>query len=148
MYTQEVINIGATPNDGAGDPLRVAFDKINNNFTSLFTTFVNSTTSYTTGDSSGQIIFETPASTFTQGQFYIQTIDEGTPDSQSIILTAQINNTLDDVKFAGYGTTFIGNALTQYDMEVFDGNVRILANPLTADNLTFNISSQIMWLNI
>jgi hypothetical protein len=37
MYTQEIINIGASPNDGQGDPLRTAFAKINNNFTSLFT---------------------------------------------------------------------------------------------------------------
>jgi hypothetical protein len=33
---QEVINIGALPNDGQGDPLRVAFQKINNNFAKLF----------------------------------------------------------------------------------------------------------------
>jgi len=31
-YNQEYINVGATPNDGTGDPLRTAFEKINNNF--------------------------------------------------------------------------------------------------------------------
>jgi hypothetical protein len=31
----EVIDIGQLPNDGTGDPLRVAFDKINNNFASI-----------------------------------------------------------------------------------------------------------------
>ena len=31
--TQQVINIGAAPNDGTGDQLRVAFDKCNDNFT-------------------------------------------------------------------------------------------------------------------
>ena len=49
---QELINIGQSPNDGSGDPLRVAFAKINNNSTQLFatgfavyetTTFDNST---------------------------------------------------------------------------------------------------------
>ena len=34
-YTLEVIDIGQLPNDGTGDPLRVAFDKINNNFASI-----------------------------------------------------------------------------------------------------------------
>ncbi len=29
MATQEIINIGTLPNDGEGDPLRVAFAKIN-----------------------------------------------------------------------------------------------------------------------
>jgi hypothetical protein len=31
----EIIDIGQLPNDGTGDPLRVAFDKINNNFASI-----------------------------------------------------------------------------------------------------------------
>ena len=59
LYTQEVINIGAQPNDGAGDPLRVAFDKVNNNFANLFQTFVNSTVAYSLGNTAGQVIFET-----------------------------------------------------------------------------------------
>lgn len=33
---QQTINIGAAPNDGTGDPLRNAFDKINDNFTELY----------------------------------------------------------------------------------------------------------------
>jgi hypothetical protein len=33
---QEIINIGTLPNDGSGDPLRVAFGKINNNFGELY----------------------------------------------------------------------------------------------------------------
>lgn len=32
----QLIGIGATPNDGTGDTLRVAGDKINNNFTELY----------------------------------------------------------------------------------------------------------------
>lgn len=145
MYTQEVINIGTSPNDGTGDPLRVAFDKINNNFSNLFSTFVNSTTSYSYGNTTGQVIFEYPANTFTQGQFYIQSSDTGTPDSQSITLSAQIDNLGEEVTFTGYGTTFIGNAVARYDMDVSSGNIRILVNPLTSDDLTHLISSQIMW---
>jgi len=34
--TQQIINVGASPNDGAGDPLRTAFIKTNENFTVLF----------------------------------------------------------------------------------------------------------------
>ena len=33
---QEIINIGAVPDDGQGDPLRTAFNKCNENFTALF----------------------------------------------------------------------------------------------------------------
>ena len=35
---QELINVGAAPNDGLGDPIRTAFIKTNNNFTELFGT--------------------------------------------------------------------------------------------------------------
>jgi hypothetical protein len=35
LHTLEVINVGILPNDGTGDPLRIAFDKINNNFASI-----------------------------------------------------------------------------------------------------------------
>ena len=34
---KQVINIGSTANDGTGDPLRSAFDKVNDNFTELYT---------------------------------------------------------------------------------------------------------------
>ncbi len=34
--TQQVINIGTTANDGSGDPLRTAFNKINSNFTEIY----------------------------------------------------------------------------------------------------------------
>jgi len=33
---QETIEIGAAPNDGAGDPLRTAYGKCNSNFSELY----------------------------------------------------------------------------------------------------------------
>lgn len=33
---QQVINIGTSANDGSGDPLRTAFDKVNDNFSELY----------------------------------------------------------------------------------------------------------------
>lgn len=41
--TQQVINIGALPNDGTGDPIRVAYSKINQNFNELFSSIVSGT---------------------------------------------------------------------------------------------------------
>ena len=65
--TQQIINIGAAPNDQQGDPLRVAFGKVNNNFSNLFATFVNTSNTTTTGNTANQVIFQTAANTFTQG---------------------------------------------------------------------------------
>lgn len=38
--SQQIINIGASPNDGLGDPLRNSFIKTNNNFTELYNRYV------------------------------------------------------------------------------------------------------------
>jgi hypothetical protein len=143
---QEYINVGATPNDGQGDPLRVAFEKINNNFSNLFYVGTTTYTVYSIGNTPEQVIFETPANTFTQASFQIRSSDTGTPDSQEITITAQLSNDSNNVKFTGYGTTFFGNALTRYDMNVLDGNVRLLVNPIVDEVLLHFISAQITYL--
>ncbi len=38
---QELVNIGAAPSDGSGDAIRVSFDKINKNFTELYTQYTD-----------------------------------------------------------------------------------------------------------
>lgn len=146
MATQEIINIGTLPNDGEGDPLRVAFGKINNNFSNLFATFVNTATSYSVGNTPGQIIFETPANTFTMGEMFVYSADTGTNNSQSIKLFAQINQAGDEVKFTGTGATFFGNAVSSYSMTVAGGNVQILADPLVDEPLVHFIGSQTLWI--
>lgn len=63
---QEVINIGAGPNDGTGDPLRTSFTKINNNFSRLFQSVVstdlafsgNSITTGVQGTTNGNLILQ------------------------------------------------------------------------------------------
>ena len=143
---QEYINIGVTPNDGLGDPLRVAFNKINNNFSNLFFTTVNTSNVYTSGLTAGQVIYEYPANAFTQGSFQIRSSDPGTPDSQDITISAQLTNNNDAVKFTGYAMTFSGNSLTRYNMDVSSGNVRILANPIANTYILHFIASQVTFL--
>jgi hypothetical protein len=36
---REVINLGAAPNDGTGDPIRTAYQKCNNNFGELYSRY-------------------------------------------------------------------------------------------------------------
>jgi len=40
---KEIVNIGSTPNDGAGDPLRTAFIKTNANMDEIYSTFGDGT---------------------------------------------------------------------------------------------------------
>lgn len=143
MSSYEIINIGTLPNDGEGDPLRVAFRKINNNFANLYSTV--STNNSTTTGSGSQVIFQVPTSVFTQGMFMVRSSNPSTMDSQEITLTAQITNDMLDVKFTGYGTTFSGVPITRYDMDVYNANVRIIVNPLSSVDLAHFVSSFITY---
>jgi hypothetical protein len=143
---QEWINIGAQPNDGTGDPLRTAFDKINNNFSNLFWTTTSTSSTYTEGLTPDQVIFEYPANQFTQGIFQIRSSDPGTPDSQNITITAQITNNNEAVKYTGHGITFAGNAVSRYGMDVVSGNIRILSTPLLDAYVLHFIASEITFI--
>lgn len=138
---QEYINIGESPNDGNGDPLRTAFYKINNNFSNLFLTTTTTATAYTLGPAANQVIFEVPIVRFYQGEFQIRSSDGGTPDMQDITLSASITNNLAGVRFSGHSTLFEGNAICRYDMDVSGGNVRILINPLADIGIEHFISA-------
>ena len=142
---QEIINIGTLPNDGEGDPLRVAFAKINNNFSSLFSTSTTTSEAYTTSTAANQIIWEIPVTEFTQGKFQIQSINTTNNDSQNITISAQILNDQYGVKCTGYGTTFNGNAIGTFDMVVASSNVRILTTPLTANFVQYFIASTVTY---
>lgn len=146
MATQEIINIGTLPNDGEGDPLRVAFAKINNNFSNLFPTAINTSSSYSVGNTPGQLIFETDANAFTMAQLYVYAADPSGNDSQSIQLNAQINQELDDAKFSAVGLSVFGNALSSYSMRVLGGNVQLLANPLQDTTIFHFIGSSVIWI--
>ena len=146
MVNYEVINIGAVPNDGQGDPLRVAFGKINNNFATLASTGFITANTITVNGSANQVIFETPKNVFTQGLFQIRSNDEVTNDSQDIMLQAQIDNSGTQIKFTGYGTSFFGNALTTYNMDISGSNVRLLVSPLSSATLIHFISAQITYI--
>jgi hypothetical protein len=143
---QEYIRVGATANDGTGDPLRVAFEKINNNFSNLFYTTTNTYTVYSVGDTPDQLILSFPTNTFTQGNFQIRSSITDTIDSQDIMISAQITNDQMGVKYTGYGTTFNGNAVTRYNMDVSDGNVNLYVRPLQNEVILHFISAQVTYI--
>jgi hypothetical protein len=145
MTTQQIINIGTLPNDGEGDPLRTAFGKINNNFTQLFSTSYDTFESYSSGNTQGQVIFETFGNAFTQGTFQINSSNPANQDSQNITISAATTNNGSGVRFTGFATLFNGNAVTSYNMDVSGGNVRILANPLIDVVLNHFIAYQITY---
>ena len=143
---QELINVGILPNDRTGDPIRTALIKINNNFTELFATDVDTTDAYTVGDTPDQIIFQTPAETFTQARFQINSSDPLTQTNQHITISASIVHNTATVGFTAFGTVFTGDPLTRYNMDIEGGNVRIMCSPLTSATLTHFIACQITYI--
>ena len=55
------------------------------------------------------------------------------------------NNDLDEVKFVGYGTTFHGNAVTNFSMNIVDENVQLYAEPLTTEQVSHFIIYQVTY---
>lgn len=142
MAVQETINIGALPNDGDGDPLRTAFGKINNNFSVLFSSDFSTSEAYSVGNTAAQIIFQTPALTFTQGVFQINSQDLNTANRQNITLVAS-SSSASTVKWNGHSTLFTGSPLTEYNIDISGSNVRILVNPLVNSTVFHFISAQV-----
>lgn len=144
MAQLQIINIGATANDGTGDPLRVAFEKVNENFTNLWSTGYNTLTSITNGNTI-QPIFEWPANLFTQASFQINSSDNDTTNSQNIVINASINGALDDVKFTAHSTTFHGEAVCTYNMAVVDDNVILYADPFVSSQMRHYVGYQVFY---
>ena len=48
--SQTIIKIGKLPNDGTGDPLRLAFQKVNLNFDDLYPTYIGPVTQLLAGN--------------------------------------------------------------------------------------------------
>jgi hypothetical protein len=98
---KQTIGIGAAANDGTGDPLRTAFDKVNDNFTELYVFRLcvavgDETTTITTG--TAKVTFRMPcAVTLTSVRASLNTV------SSSGIPTFDINEA---------GTTILSTKLT------------------------------------
>jgi hypothetical protein len=146
MLEQQYINVGATANDGQGDPLRVAFEKINNNFTQLYQTGTSTSSAYSVGDTAGQVIFEVSTDLFSQGTFQIRSNNTENSDSQGTTVSGQITTDNLDVKYTVYGATYNGDALTQFSMDVANGNVRLMADPLLDVTMFHFIASQVTYI--
>jgi hypothetical protein len=146
MAQQEYINVGATANDGQGDPLRVAFEKINNNFTNLFQTGTFTSTAYTTGTDAGQVILEVSTGLFTQATFQIRSNDVDSTDTQDITISAQLSSDNTAVTYTGFATMHIGNVLSSYSMDVSSGNVRLMADPIADATLFHFIAAEVTYI--
>jgi hypothetical protein len=142
----EIINVGNAPNDGQGDPLRTAFEKINNNFAITFNTGIFNTDKVVTFGNSSQTIFSWPANNFTQATFQINSTDT-TANTQSVTINATISPDLSTIRFTAQNTLFVGNPVTQYDMSVVSGNILLNVDPFVTGSLNHIVQYQLIPAN-
>lgn len=143
---QQTINIGATANDGSGDPLRVAFEKVNNNFSQLFGTGFQTVEAVTFGNTT-QELFSIDANVFTEGTFQVNSVDPNSQSSQNIIINSAIQNDLSNVKYTGQSSISFGDYVTNYSMDVVSGNVVLYATPLVEGQLNHFVAYQVIFNN-
>ena len=126
---QEVINVGATPNDGQGDPIRTAFVKTNTNFSELYSRVQSSpplTLVGTAGDAAGMYAYD---STY----FYYCFADY---DGSSVIWNFTADGNISQ----------LSNGTSSISVES-SGNVRIAAGG-TSNALSVNSQSSIFFGNV
>ena len=131
--TMQTINVGGLPNSGDGDPLRTAFQKVNNNFAELYSAAVLTSTVTTTGSTSSQIVFQTTASGFTQGTFQINSQQVGANNSQNVTLNVARNSGSNTINHTAHSTLFFGNlvVVSAYNAAIDSttGNLQITVTP-------------------
>jgi hypothetical protein len=126
---QEVINVGATPNDGQGDPIRTAFVKTNTNFSELYSRVQSTpplTLVGTAGDEAGMYAYD---STY----FYYCFADY---DGSSVIWNFTADGNISQ----------LSNGTSNISVES-SGNVRIAAGG-TSNTLVINSQSSLFAGNL
>ena len=122
---KQTINLGSTANDGTGDPLRTAFDKINDNFDELYT--------YSTASAGNNITItaNTIASDDTNGNIILDPNGTGRviiATSSELRFNTHTDNAIlyvdgdGDVQFSSE-MTYDGTTVTMEDITFSGGNI-------------------------
>jgi hypothetical protein len=112
--TQQIIYVGAAPNDGDGDPIRTAFIKTNDNFTQLYTRAQVAAPSTLTGNVGDQLGYYAPTSNY----FYYCFADY----TGNSVIWAQIQSS------GNIAATKIQNGTSLIEIPVTNGNANVSIN--------------------
>lgn len=148
--TQQIINVGTLPNDATGDPLRTAFQKINNNFSELYSNS-DLVEEITTTGNVGNVatIWSYPANSFTFGSFQINSVQVGTANSQNITMHASFDGQNANLLYNGFATLFHGNTSTtpiikDYKFTVANSNVELRVETAVSGQILHNVSYRVV----
>ena len=115
--TQQTINIGTSPNDGTGDSLRVAGQKINSNFTEVYAISQNAYNQANTATYPDQASFDTANAAFSKANTAANTAQAGFNQANTANTTAQAGfnqaNTANTTAQAGFNQANTANTTAQ-----------------------------------
>lgn len=114
---KQTVNIGATPNDGTGDPIRDAFNKVNQNFDELYSSYAatgsisvgNSTVNTVVSNTGGLVVSNSSSSTVAN----TDTFKIGNTTANATMLATQVNvfgNTATGTGVLNATAVAVGNA--------------------------------------
>lgn len=147
--SQQTILVGASPNDGTGDPIRDAFIKVNDNFSELYQSPVantnltvgNSTvnsflteTSVKTGNSTVNAVVNTSAVTISNSTLFSSL----TQDVLTVANTTVVNST---ALFIGNSTVNAVHSAAQLSLANSTTNFTATRNTISVGNSTVNTSA-------
>jgi hypothetical protein len=129
--TQYIIDVGAAPNDGDGDPIRTAFEKVNNNFSQLFSTpgnaIISGTTNFsipiTSGNANITVGNVANIAVFTTtGVVVTRLTSNGNVSGSNLLATGLLSS----------------NTLTTTGNANIGGNLNVTGNAIISGNITYN----------
>jgi hypothetical protein len=90
-----------------------------------------------------QVIFQMPATLMKNGRFVVDSREISSNNSQTatVVINKATNNL--SAKFSVYGTVFSGNVVTDYNVDVGYGNVRLMVKPFPNVTVTHTVAYEI-----
>lgn len=91
---------------------------------------INSSNVTTMNNTANQVIYELPQNTFSTIRFQVTSKVVENNDSQTATITVTKRNDGIRAQHTVYGTVFIGNTVTRYNVDIAYGNLRLMVSPL------------------
>ena len=108
---KQTINIGTTANDGTGDPLRTAFDKVNDNFTELYSDDAGDVDSVN-GQTGVVVLDSDDISEGSTNEYYTEA--KVSANTSVVANTAKVTNATHTGEVTGDGVLTIANDVISY----------------------------------
>lgn len=109
---KQIVNIGSAANDGTGDPLRTAFDKINDNFTELYSDDAGDVNSV--NGATGTVVLDSDdIAEGTTNEYYTEA--KVSANTSVVANTAKVTNATHTGDVTGSTALTIANDVIDYD---------------------------------